>query len=153
MRCQAIGIIFPGGSLMVNKTESEGYSRISKTDLFFIFVEAALSIVLMARAVRPCLPIIFPISSLATASSITEVCAPSISLTLTASGSSTSAFAMHSIKSFTSLTSKFDFALQYVTCRPMKRSATFDLSDTAVNMASLGLKAHSPHQEEGFFVW
>ena len=81
----------------------KNYSKISRTDLFFILVEAAPRIVLIALAVLPCLPIILPKSSLATLSSITEVCSPSISVTLTSSGLSTSNFAMYSMSSFISV--------------------------------------------------
>jgi hypothetical protein len=49
------------------------YSMISNIVLFFCFVEAALKIVLYAMAVFPCLPIIFPISSIATLNSTTEI--------------------------------------------------------------------------------
>ncbi len=73
------------------------------------FVEAALSIVLMACTMRPRLPIIFPISSLATFSSITMVCCPSISVIKTSSGLSTSAFAMYAIRSLISIHLHFSF--------------------------------------------
>src|SRR5512136_851463 len=85
------------------KDLAQPYSMISRTDLLLIFVEAALRIVLMARAVLPCLPITFPRSSLATFSSMTEVCSPSISVTTTSSGLSTNALAMYVISSFISI--------------------------------------------------
>lgn len=67
------------------------YSIISSTERFFNLVEAAFKIVLRDLAVRPCLPIIFPKSVLSTLSSITVVCSPTISFTVTASGISTRA--------------------------------------------------------------
>src|SRR4030042_3457815 len=85
------------------KDLAQPYSMISRTDLLLIFVEAALRIVLMARAVLPCLPITFPRSSLATFSSITEVCSPSISVTTTSSRFVTNALAMYVISSFISI--------------------------------------------------
>jgi hypothetical protein len=86
------------------------YSRISRTERFLILVEAALKIVLIALAVRPCLPMTFPRSSLATFNSMTEVCSPSISLTSTWSGWSTNALAMYFTNSFMPLTSSFRVA-------------------------------------------
>src|SRR5262249_21367647 len=70
-----------------------GYSTISSTARFFSFVALALRIVRSARAVRPCLPMTLPRSFWATRSSITITRSPSTSVTLTCSGSSTSAFA------------------------------------------------------------
>lgn len=64
---------------------------ISKTERFLSLVDAAFRIVLSDLAVRPCFPMIFPKSVLSTLSSITVVCSPTISLTETASGMSTSA--------------------------------------------------------------
>src|SRR5512135_739614 len=77
-----------------------GYSRISSTHRFPIFVPAALSIVRMARAVLPSLPMTLPRSVCATLSSITVVFSPSTSVTLTWSGLSTSALAMSVMRSF-----------------------------------------------------
>src|SRR5262249_44901181 len=75
------------------------YSTISSTARFFSFLALALRIVLSARAVRPCLPMTLPRSFWATRSSITITRSPSTSVTLTCSGSSTSAFATYSMRS------------------------------------------------------
>ena len=55
---------------------------ISRTVRLRIFVDAALRMVLIALAVLPCLPMTLPRSSLATLSSMTEVCSPTISETV-----------------------------------------------------------------------
>jgi hypothetical protein len=51
---------------------------ISSRDRFFVLEETALTILRNALAVRPCLPIILPMSSLATVSSIIVTCVPLI---------------------------------------------------------------------------
>lgn len=76
------------------------YSNISRTQRLPSFVPAALRTVLIALAVFPCFPIIFPISDLATRNSNTIVLSPATSATDTSSGMSTRAFAIFSISAF-----------------------------------------------------
>ncbi len=78
----------------------EGYSTISSIVRFFSLAETAFNMVRRAPAVRPCLPMIFPMSALATLSSNMDVCAPQIYETVTNSGLSTRACAMISISFF-----------------------------------------------------
>src|SRR5262249_20489597 len=98
------GLHNPGDDNVVgtepNFADTIHYSRISSTNRFFTFIPAALKIVLIALAVRPCLPMTLPRSCCATLSSKTVVASPSTSLTTTASGLSTSAVAMISTSSF-----------------------------------------------------
>src|SRR5262245_2596057 len=68
-------------------------STISKTTLRLLRNAAALTSVRIDLAVRPCLPIILPRSSLATLSSSTEASSFSFSVTSTASGWVTKDFA------------------------------------------------------------
>src|SRR5262249_55167107 len=66
-------------------------------------VEAAVRMVRIDCAVRPSRPMTLPTSSLATRSSMSRLCSPSISVTSTESGSSTRALAMVSINSFNAM--------------------------------------------------
>lgn len=88
--------------LVVGSTLSR-HSTISITYLFRVFPETALNKVLMAWAVRPFLPMTFPISLLATLSSSTTVWEVTISLTCTCSRLSTSDCAIWIRRSFMGL--------------------------------------------------
>ena len=76
------------------------YSRISSVNLFFSFIPAALMIVRIELAVRPCFPITLPRSSEQLAIQKPSSVPPSMSRTEACSGLSTRAFAICSMSSF-----------------------------------------------------
>jgi len=73
------------------------------TRLRIFIVAATFKIVRIASALRPCFPITFQKSALATRSSKIELISPSISETFTRPGWSTKALAMVSISSFSTI--------------------------------------------------
>ena len=76
------------------------YCRMSTITFLLLFEEAALTTVRIALAIRPCLPMTFPMSEGPTFSSMITASSFSFSVTTTSSGCSTRDFAITSTNYF-----------------------------------------------------
>src|SRR6266699_6092233 len=128
------------------------YSRISSVNLFFSFIPAALRIVRIDLAVRPCFPITLPRSLWATRNSKTVVCSPSMDRTETCSGLSTRAFAICSMSSFIALQTQLVLCfLEWIFSRHLFPSETLlrPATDSIHTGSSLQKGQRCAHRAEG----